>query len=280
MDKSSKTIVYAVSNQKGGCGKTTLTLNLGASLARMGHKVAIIDCDPQANATMALGCPQPDELPVTLPHIMSAIINNGGETENLELLENRRYILQSQGMDFVPSSIELTGIENILINTMSRENVLKKFVGYIKDAYDFVLLDCMPSLNFITINALNAASRVLIPMQPQFFSAKGLELLLSTIANVRENLNPDLTIEGALITMYDNRLKFHRETLAIVDRAYGEYFKIFDAKIPRKSVCHRHTAPVRVTETQAQGRSIFDHDPNGRIAVAYAAFAKELIANG
>jgi chromosome partitioning protein len=174
-------------------------------------------------------------------------------------------------MDFVPSSIELTGIENILINTMSRENVLKKFIGYIKDDYDYVLLDCMPSLNFVTINALNAADRVLIPMQPQFFSAKGLELLLSTIANVKENLNPALTVEGALITMFDGRLNFHKETLDIVNRAYGEYFRIFDTKIP---------VSVRVTETQAQGRSIFDHDPKGRIALAYAAFAKELITNG
>jgi chromosome partitioning protein len=264
-------ITYAVSNQKGGCGKTSLTLNLGAALSRMGYKVCLCDTDPQANMTMALGYPQPDELPVTMPHVMSDIINNGGRTEKSELLQSRGYILHAQDMDFVPSSIELTGIENILINTMSRENVLKKFIGYIKDAYDFVLLDCMPSLNFVTINALNAADRVLIPMQPQFFSAKGLELLLSTIANVKENLNPDLTIEGALITMYDNRLNFHRETLDIVSRAYGEYFRIFETKIP---------VSVRVTETQAQGRSIFDHDPKGKIALAYAAFAKELISNG
>jgi chromosome partitioning protein len=129
----------------------------------------------------------------------------------------------------------------------------------------------MPSLNFVTINALNAADRVLIPMQPQFFSAKGLELLLSTIVNVKENLNPDLTIEGALITMFDSRLNFHREVLDIVKNAYGGYFRIFETKIP---------VSVRVTETQAQGRSIFDHDPRGKIAEAYAAFAKELIANG
>ena len=263
-------VVYAVSNQKGGCGKSTLCLNLGAALSRTGYKVAIVDCDPQANATMALGCQQPDELPVTLPHIMQDIISAGGRIEKSALLPKREYILHAQGMDFVPSSIELTGIENVLINTISRENVLKKFVGYIKDAYDFVFLDCMPSLNFVTINALNAADRVLIPMQPQFFSAKGLELLLSTIANVRENLNPNLTIEGALITMYDGRLNFHREVLDIVSGAYGQYFRIFDTKIP---------VSVRVTETQARAQSIFDHDPRGKIAEAYAAFAKELVGN-
>jgi chromosome partitioning protein len=263
--------IYAVSNQKGGCGKTSLTLNLGAALARMGYKVCLCDVDPQANMTMALGYPQPDELPVTLPHVMREIIENGAGPERSELLRKREYILHSQGMDFVPSSIELTGTENILINTVSRENVLKKLIGLFKDEYDFILLDCMPSLNFVTINALNAADRVLIPMQPQFFSAKGLELLLSTIANVRENLNPDLAIEGALITMFDGRLNFHREVLNIVKTAYGDCFRIFDTKIP---------VSVRVTETQAQGRSIFDHDPRGKIAQGYAAFAKELITNG
>ena len=263
-------IIYAVSNQKGGCGKTTLTLNLGASLARMGFKVCICDCDPQVNATMALGFQQPDELPVTLPHIMNEIIRNGGKLENSELIQKHGYILQAQGMDFVPSSIELADIENILINAMSRENVLKKFINYIKSDYDYILLDCMPSLNIITVNALNAADRILIPMQPQFFSAKGLELLLSTIANVRENLNPNLMIEGALITMYDSRLNFHREVQDIVKDAYGQHFRIFDTKIP---------VSVRVTETQARAQSIYDHDPKGKIAESYAAFAKELIAN-
>ena len=263
-------ITYAISNQKGGCGKTSLCLNLGASLARMGHKVIIVDCDPQANATMALGCQQPDELPVTLPHLMNDVIRCRGKAETSELLSTREYILHAQCMDFVPSSIELAETENILVNAISRENVLKKIVGCFKDDYDFVLMDCMPSLNFVTINALNAADRVLIPMQPQFFSAKGLELLLSTIANVKENLNPNLLIEGALITMYDSRLNFHREVLDIVTDAYGQYFRIFDTRIP---------VSVRVTETQARAQSIYDHDPKGRIAESYASFAKELIAN-
>ena len=263
--------VFAVANQKGGCGKTSLCLNLGTALARMGYKICILDCDPQANATMALGYPQPDELPITLPHIMNEIINNGCRVDDSELLSRQEYILHSQGIDFVPSSIELTGIENILINTMSRENILKKFVSLIKNKYDFMMLDCMPSLNFVTINALNAADRVLIPMQPQYFSAKGLELLLSTIASVRENINPKLSIEGALVTMFDGRLNFHREVLNTVKTAYGEYFRIFESKIP---------VSVRVTETQAHGKSIFDHDPRGKIAESYTAFAKELIANG
>ena len=263
--------IYAIANQKGGCGKTTLCLSLGVSLARSGYNVVIIDCDPQANATMALGCQQPDELPITLPHIMQDIINNGDKVEKSELLLQRKYIMKAQGMSFVPSSIELTGIENILINTTNRENILKKFVSFIKDEYDFVLLDCMPSLNIVTINALNAADRMLIPMQPQFFSAKGLELLLSTVANVKEDLNPNLLIEGALFTMYDSRLKFHLEVLDIVQKTYGECFRVFDTKIP---------ISIRVTEAQAQGLSIFDYNPHGKIARAYTSFAKELISNG
>lgn len=264
-------IIYAVSNQKGGCGKTSLVLNAGAALARMGYKVCLVDCDPQANATMALGYPQPDELPVTLPHIMSEIISQGGRIDNSGLIQKGEYMMKAQGMDFVPSSIELAGIENILINTLSRENVLKKFVNHFKDGYDYILLDCMPSLNFVTINAMNAADQILIPMQPQFFSAKGLELLVSTIAEVRENLNPHLQIAGSLFTMFNKQLKFHNEVYDIVNDTYGGYFRIFDTKIP---------VSVRVTETQAQGRSIFEHDPKGKVAEAYTAFAKELVDNG
>ena len=265
-----KPTVYAVANQKGGCGKTTLTLNLGAALARMGAKVLLLDADPQANATMALGYDQPDELPITLPHILQDIIDNKMNLENSLLIEEENYILHSQGMDFIPSSIELTGIENILLNTMSRENVMKRLLNHIKSDYHYVFIDCMPSLNFITINALTAADKVLIPLQPQFFSAKGLEMLLSTIATVRENLNPDLSIEGALITMFDGRLNFHKQVLETVTDAYGSYFRIFDTKIP---------VSVRATETQAHGISIFDHDPKGKIAQSYSSFAEELIKN-
>jgi chromosome partitioning protein len=261
-------ITYAISNQKGGVGKTTLTLNLGVSLARKGYKVLTIDLDPQANMTMALGYPNPDELPVTMFHIMQEIINVGFKPEQSELLQKREYILHSQNMDFIPSSIELIGIENILINTISRENVLRKFTNYIKSDYDFLIIDTMPSLNFVTVNALNAADKVLIPMQPQFFSAKGLELLLSTIANVKENLNPNLEIEGVLVTMYDNRLNFHKEVIGTVDETYGKYLRIFKTKIP---------VSVKVTETQARATSIFEHCPSGKIAESYLMFAEELI---
>jgi len=257
--------VITVANQKGGCGKTSLVLNLGSALARMNYKVCLVDCDPQANMTMALGYQQPDELPVTIPNLIQEIINGGLKTDKKD------FILRSQNMDFIPSNIELSAIENILMNSISRENILKKLLAGIKNDYDFILLDTMPSLNFITINALNAANSILIPMQPQYFSAKGLELLMITIKNVRENLNPDLRIDGILMTMYDNRLNFHKEVFAAVNENYGKYIRIFETKIP---------ISIRVTEMQARAKSVFDNEPASKISESYSNFAAELINGG
>lgn len=261
--------VITVANQKGGVGKTTLVLNLGAALSRMDYKVCLIDCDPQANMTMALGYPQPDELTVALPHLMQELISIGLKTDKSELLPKREYILNTQGFDFIPSNIELISVESILYSAISRENVFKRIIDYIKDNYDYIIIDTMPSLNFTTINALNASDSIIIPMQPQYFSAKGLELLLSTIANVKETLNRNLEITGVLVTMYDTRLKFHKEVINTVKQAYGEDLNIFDVKIP---------ISIRITEMQANSQNVFECDPNGKIAESYKNFAKELIS--
>ena len=261
--------VIGVVNQKGGVGKTTLSLSLGASLARLGHKVCLVDCDPQANLTMALGHQQPDELPVTLPHIMAAIIENGNKVDNLEVLQERKFLHHAHGVDFVPSSIDLADLETTLLSTIARESVLKKFIGTIKNDYDFVILDGPPSLNILTVCLLTAADSVIIPTQPQYFSAKGIELLLRTIAKVRENLNPNLSIMGSMITMFDGRLNFHKEVHKTLTRSYSKYFRVFETKIPLS---------VRVTESQAKGQSIFDTDPTGKIAQGYDDFAKELLS--
>jgi len=262
--------IITVANQKGGVGKTTLTVNLGTSLSRMGKRICLIDCDPQANLTMVLGCHQPDELPITLSHVMQELINSNFDTESSELIKSRGYMLKNQNIDFVPSNISLIGIENILVNAMSRENILKTFISSIKNGYDYILIDTMPSLNLITVNALNAADSVLIPMQPQYLSAKGLEMLLSTIGNIKKVLNPSLEIEGVLITMYDNRLTFHKEIVDTMINGFGDRLKIFSTKIP---------VSVRVTETQAKATSIFDYDPSGKISESYKKFTKELINN-
>jgi len=178
--------------------------------------------------------------------------------------------LRGFDMDFIPSNIKLTSVENMLVGVMSRENILKKIINYIKNDYDYILIDTMPSLNLITINALNAAGSVLIPMQPQYLSVKGLEMLLSTIESVKENLNPNLKIEGILMTMYDNRLTFHKEIVDTMLNGFGDNIKVFDTKIP---------VSVRMTETQAKSESIFDYDPHGKISESYENFTKELISD-
>ena len=261
-------VVYAVANQKGGCGKTTLTLSLGASLTKMGYRVCLVDFDAQANMTMGLGYPRPDELPTTIVHVVEEIIDVGLNPEKSKLFQEQKYILNSQGMDFVPSSIDLADSENILINTISRETVLKRFIEYIKKDYDFILIDCMPSLNILTVNALNAADKVLIPVQAQFFSAKGLELLLKTIMKVKDTINPNLAIGGVIINMFDNRFNFHNEVADVITDTYGKHLKVFNTKIP---------SSVKVTEAQARGKSIFEYDANGKVSESYNLFAKELI---
>ena len=267
MEKS-KTIVYTIANQKGGVGKTTLTLNLGISLSRMGKRVCIIDCDPQANLTTVLGYNQPIKIAVALPHLMMDLINLDFEIEKSELLQNRQYILHVNNMDLIASNIKLTGVDNMLVTQeIGRETVIKKIVNYIKDDYDYVLLDTTPSLNIITINALNAANSVIIPMQPQFFSVKGLELFLATFKRVKDNLNPYLEIAGVLITMYDNRLTLHKEMTDAISETF-KGLRIFNTKIP---------VSVRVAESQAKAQSIFDYDPNGKVAESYTEFTKELI---
>lgn len=173
-------------------------------------------------------------------------------------------------MDFVPSSIELADLENIIINTISRETVLKRFIDYIKQDYDFILIDCMPSLNVITVNALNAADEILIPVQAQFFSAKGLELLLKTITRVKDSLNPNLTIGGVVINMFDSRYNFHNEVVEVIKGTYDKYIKILNTKIP---------ISVKVTEAQARGKSIFEYDIDGKVAESYDLLAKEVLVN-
>ena len=261
--------IVTIANQKGGVGKTTLTVNLGASLSRIGKKVCLIDCDPQANLTIVLGYPQPNNLPVTLPNLIQDLINANLKPEKAESLQKREYILQGFNMDFIPSNIKLSGIENTLMNEINREIILKKIISCIKDNYDYILIDTMPSLSLITINALNAADSVIIPMQPHYLSAKGLELLLSTIERIKDSLNPNLNIEGVLITMYDNRLILHKEMVDVISETFSG-LKIFETKIP---------ISVRIAETQAKSVNIFDYSQSEKISEIYEQFTKEFINN-
>lgn len=254
--------VIAIANQKGGVGKTTTCANLGIGLANEGKKVLLVDCDPQGSLTISLGNTQPDQLQLTLSTVLGKAMND------MELTHEEGILHHQEGVDLVPANIELSGLEVSLVNVMSREKILKKYLDGIKLGYDYILLDCMPSLGMLTVNTLAAADSVLIPVQAQYLSAKGLEQLLQTINKVRKQINPKLKIDGILLTMVDNRTNDAREISALLRETYGTKLKVFDSTIPHS---------VRAAETASYGRSIFSHDPKGKVAEAYKNLTKEVL---
>lgn len=253
--------VIALTNQKGGVGKTTTAVNLGVCLSKQGKKVLLVDADAQANLTMSLGYPRPDDLPISLATIMQDIIDDKPFDVKKGILHH------SEGVDLLPSNIELSGLEVRLINAISRERVLTTCINEVKKNYDYVLIDCMPSLGMLTINALAAADSVVIPTQPHYLSAKGLELLLRSVSKVRRQINPHLRIDGILMTMVMPRTNISKEVTALVRSAYGQNIKVFDAQIPHS---------IREVEATAEGKSIFAYDKGGKVAAAYEQFGKEV----
>lgn len=261
---SHRATTIAIVNQKGGTGKTTSTENIGVALAMEGKRVLLVDTDPQASLTVCMGSTQPDELPVTLATVLNKVL------QDKEIAPEEGILHHSEGVDLMPANIELAGLEVGLVNVLSRESVLKEYIKNVENNYDFILLDCMPSLGMLTINALAAADEVLIPVQAQYLPAKGLEQLLTTINKVKKQINPKLHIEGILLTMVEGRTNFSKDISSLIRETYGKNIRVFDAEIPKAT---------KAAETSAMGFSIFKHDPMGKVAKAYRDVTKEVIAD-
>lgn len=254
--------IIAIANQKGGVGKTTTASNLGIGLARHGKKVLLIDADAQGSLTSSLGIREPDKLDTTLANILGWIVTD-------ERVEGEDGIIKhEEGIDLMPGNIELSGLEVSLVNAMSREMVMRSYVEGIKKKYDYILIDCMPSLGMLTINALACADSILIPVQAAYLPVKGLEQLIKTIAKVRRMINPGLKIEGILLTMVDQRTNYAKDIITLLRETYGNRIKIFESSIPNS---------VRAAEISAEGVSIYRHDPKGKVASAYLALTEEVL---
>lgn len=254
--------IYCICNQKGGCGKTVTSISLGIGLARAGKRVLLVDVDSQGSMTASLGYQQRDEIEITLVNIISGILTGEPLPPESGILHH------AEGVDLLPANIQLSGMEVTLINTMCRETILRQYLNTVREKYDVIILDCMPSLGMLTINALAAADQVVIPVQAQYLSIRGLEQLIKTISMTKQQINPNLGIAGILITMADMRTNYARDIVELLHMNYDGKLRIFDSIIPLS---------VRAAETSAEGKSIYLHDPAGKVAAAYAALTKEVM---
>lgn len=256
--------VIAICNQKGGVSKTTTTANLGVGLVRAGKKVLVIDADPQGNLSQSLGIENPDELEVALPSIMEQIMTG----EDVDVTKG--IVHHKEGIDLMPCNIDLSAVDVSLVHVLSREFIMKTYVDSMREFYDYILIDCMPSLGVITINSLTASDSVLIPVQAAYLPVKGLEQLIKTISLVKKLLNQEIQFEGILISMLNARTNYAKDIMELIREYYGEAIPIFESKIPFS---------VKAAETSAAGVSIFTLDKKHPVAQAYEKLTKEVIAH-
>lgn len=263
--QESKCKVIAITNQKGGVGKTTTTFNLGVALAKQGKRVLVVDVDPQSNLTTYAGWYDENELKYTLTDLMEQSMNDD------EIKTKECILHHKENVDLIPSNLSLSALENSLTYAMSREYTLRNCLSSIKEDYDYILLDCQPSLGMLTINALASANSVIIPVQSEYFALRGMADLFKIINKVRRQINPTLKIEGALITLVDSRTNLPKEIETQLKDNYGSILKLFNTQIPRA---------VKTAESTSSGGSVFSYDKNGTVASAYSSFAKEVLNDG
>lgn len=256
--------VISVANQKGGVGKSTSVYNIGAGLAMQGKRVLLLDVDPQGDLTKMLGQRKPHEMSFTLGNVMNDIVSGIEHGGHAEIMRH------AEGFDFVPANHNLSAVETGLVNVMSRETVLRQYVDDVKKLYDYVLLDCCPSLGMLVINALSASDYVLIPVQADYLAAEDMTELIGTARSIKRQINPKLEVGGIFLTMA-NETKFRKEVIAGVKENFGRHLPIMQTVIP---------ATVRLAEISTADMSIFKHEPHGRAAAAYRNLVKEVMSIG
>lgn len=253
--------VIAICNQKGGVGKTTTTLNLGAGLARAGRRVLLVDADPQSDLTSSLGW-NGDEIENSLGRLMYLA------TREVRPDVQETILTHPEGMHLIPSNLDLSSMETQLVNAMSREKVLDNLLKDVKPGFDYILIDCMPSLGMLTVNALTAADEVIIPVQAQYLPAKGMTQLMKSINMVQNHTNEKLKIGGIVMTLVDGRTNLAKNVIDAIRMQYGMSIRIFDAQIP---------VAVKAAEAAKSGRSIFAYDPSGKAAAGYEQLTREVM---